>query len=380
MRVLFLSNGHGEDQIGSRLALELQAAAPGFRPEAFPLVGDGAAYRRAGFPVRGPARTLPSGGLTMHSPGNLVADLRAGLLSDLNGQLRALRLLEADAVVVVGDIWALSLSLLLRLPARRRFVVQTLVSELLNDGRLALPTRLFMERISLPERWLLQRHTAAVWLRDAETATELRRRGVSQARYAGSLLFAAQPPVSRQDQPLVLLLPGSRAWASRSLGLLLPLAAELPGLRFAVSWAPASAPQLPPGWRFSGEGHSLVNGAVQVEFAGEFSGLLARASVVVGTAGTAMEQAVASGLPALSFVIPGKHTAAFLRNQQRLLAGALVVAPAHDVAVLKPLLNRLLTDEALRSAAREAGRRVLGRPGGLAQIARQLQQELSSVS
>src|SRR5690625_1533806 len=145
VRILFLSNGHGEDQIGSLLALRLQEKAPWLAPEAFPLVVAGHPYRNAACPLLGPARALPAGGLPMHSFGNLMADLKSGLLSDLLEQLRSLRGQDAGAVVVVGDIWALSLSQLLRLPPGRRFVVQTLVSELLNDGRPALPSRLFME-------------------------------------------------------------------------------------------------------------------------------------------------------------------------------------------------------------------------------------------
>lgn len=380
MRILFLSNGHGEDLIGSRLALELAAVAPGFRLEAFPLVGSGDAYRAVGLPVRGPASRLPSGGLTMHSPMNLLADLRAGLLGDLAGQLQQLRQERADAVLVLGDIWALSLSLLVRVPARRRYVVQTLVSALLNDGRLVSPARLFMERITILERWLLKRRTAAVWLRDRETAAQLQDLGLTQARYAGSLLFAEQPRRSAADgqRRLILLLPGSRAWAQESLALLLPLALAMPQLDFAVSWAGPDLPELPTGWSSSAAGGYLHNGTVRVLFrTGAFAELLEQATAVVGTAGTALEQAAAAGVPGLSFTIPGRHTAAFLRNQQRLLRGALHVAPSARPEVLAPLLSRLLTDERLRLDAELAGRRVLGEPGGLNRIAAQLVADLS---
>lgn len=379
MRVLFLSNGHGEDLIGSRLALKLKAVAPGLAVRAFPLVGDGSTYRAAGIGVAGPARQLPSGGLTMHSPSNLLADLRAGLLSNLAAQLRQLRQEQPAALVVVGDIWALTLSLLVRVPAGRRYVVQTLVSALLDNGQLVSPSRLFMERITIPERWLLKRFSAGVWLRDSETAAELRARSVNQARYAGSFLFSELPRRTPQPgKPLVLLLPGSRSWADQSLALQLPLALSVPQADFAVSWAGSGRPVLPPGWSERADGGALLNGNVSVEFrSGAFSELLARAAVVVGTAGTAMEQAAASGIPCLSFVIPGRHTAAFLRNQERLLRGALHVAASADAAALSHWLVRLLSEKELQQQALVAGSRVLGEPGGLVHIAETLASELS---
>src|SRR5690625_3408489 len=107
MRLLFLSNGHGEDLIGSRLATALRPELPGAQLTAFPLVGSGAAWEAAGISVAGARHELPSGGLTLHSFGNLVSDLRAGLLSSIAGQFRDLGRLRPDAVVVIGDVWAL---------------------------------------------------------------------------------------------------------------------------------------------------------------------------------------------------------------------------------------------------------------------------------
>lgn len=372
MRLLFLSNGHGEDVIGSRLALQLAKLLPQADLRAFPLVGSGHAWRDAGLPVLGEARDLPAGGLTFHSLNNFVSDLAAGLTGVTWRQFLDLRRQEADAALVIGDIWALALSMLLQVPKERRFALQTLVS-VRQPGRLS-PARLFMERITAPERLLQRSRTARVWLRDAETAEWLRQRAVPQAAYAGSFLTdRADPPVGTG----VLLLPGSRAWAERSLALLLQTAALVPEESFAVAWARPELPkELPQGWVLTGD--LLTDGKVTVRFRrGEFEALLAESRAALGTAGTAVEQVAAAGLPVLTFELPGLHTRAFLVNQQRVLNGALHLAASGQPNVLARDLRRMLADRTASEAAREAGLRIAGKPGGLARIAAEIAAELS---
>lgn len=381
MRLLFLSNGHGEDVIGSRLAGQLSELRPGDRMQAFPLVGNGAAWREKGISVLGEARDLPSGGLTFHSARNLLADVRAGLLPVTWRQLADLRKTSADAVVVTGDIWALTLSLLPEVPAQRRFVIQTLVSTRQQAGTLPAPQRLFMERITAPERLLQRRFARRVWLRDEETAAWLRERAVPQARYAGSLIHDRKPAGTRSAHPeRVLLLPGSRTWAQESLALLLPLAELLPEVSFRVAWSRHERPErLPAGWQLQGAGPgTLSKGTAAVEFHEHaFERLLETADAAVGTAGTAAEQVAAAGLPMLSFELPARHTRGFLANQRRILGDALHVAESSESTVLARKLSGLLQDSELRQRASEAGSRLLGEPGGLRRIAAEIHELLS---
>lgn len=379
MRILVLSNGHGEDVIGSRLARHLQAEAPGLEITAHPLVGTGRAYRDAGITVQGPVRTLPAGGLTFHTAANFLADLRAGLLQLTFRQLRFLRWSDRpDAVIVVGDVWALALSLLSGLPPERRFALQTLVSVRQATGPRPRFNRLLMERITPLEAWLQRRFTGRVWLRDAQTASALRSRGVSQAAYAGSLLFDEAPVRASEDSRQVLLLPGSRQSASESLARMLPLTRELTDVTWKVAWAGAELPE-PAGWQLvPGEPAVLKQGNSTVELhRNAFEALLPQASLVVGTAGTALEMAAAAGLPVVTFALGEGHSAAFVANQQRLLAGALSVADSADVSVLAPLVDRLLTDSEARAKVARAGAEILGEPGGLPRIARETARLLS---
>ncbi len=379
MRVLVLTNGHGEDVIGSRLARHLQAAAPGLELSAYPLVGTGRAYAQSGLPVRGPVQALPSGGLTFHTAANFMADLRSGLLPLTFRQLHFLRYsVRPDAVIVAGDAWALSLSLLTGVPAARRFALQTLVSIRQSTGQAPSINRLLMERITPFEAWLMRRFTQRVWLRDAETAQALKSRGVSQADYAGSLLFDEPPRRVEADGQEVLLLPGSRASAGESLARMLPLTQEVPGVSWKVAWAAGELPR-PAGWQLSpGEPALLTQGANKVELhQGAFEWLLARAALVVGTAGTALEQAAAACVPVVTFALGDSHSAAFVANQKRLLTDALMVAESPDVKVLAPLVRRMLSDGEARAAAARAGALVLGEPGGLPRIAAVIAERLS---
>lgn len=381
MRVLLLSNGHGEDLIGSRLARHLLHNSPDLELIAVPLVGPGQAYSGSGVRVMGPLSELPSAGLTLHSAGNLLADLQAGLVSLTLRQLHVLRYRSAaDAVIVVGDVWALALSLLTGVPARRRFAVQTLVSVLQDDGQPPALNRLLMERITPLERLLQRRFTDTVWLRDEPTAMFLQKNGVKQAAYAGSLLFDSQPDRHPAREHNILLLPGSRRYATESLATMLPLVREFHSVDFRVAWAHATPPE-PVGWQFRpGEPAFLERDGLGVEVhpASGFERLLSAATVVVGTAGTAIEQAALAGVPVVTFPLGGSHSAAFVANQARLLPGMLHVAESGDFSRVEPLVRKLLEDGRLRERAAAAGARLLGRPGGLARIAREIATRLQA--
>src|SRR5690625_7239902 len=88
---------------------------------------------------------------------------------------------------------------------------------------------------------------------------------------------------------------------------------------------------------------------------GRFNELLSEAAVAVGTVGTALEQAAAAGIPCLSFALAGRHTRAFLANQQRLLRGALHVAPAAEPAQLARELSPMLAGAGARDALAQRG-------------------------
>ncbi|HZJ10582.1 MAG TPA: hypothetical protein VFD39_12860 [Trueperaceae bacterium] len=450
VRLLIISNGHGEDAIAAKLASGLSRALPWLELEAFPLVGVGDAYQAAGVRVVGPRRSLPSAGLTLHHPRLLRDDLKAGLLPLTLAQLGFLWRARQTAVLVVGDAYAQLMAHLV--PAPRR-VLQPLVSvhqAFDLAGRPLAATalhRTFMERIRAPERWLMAR-ADKVYTRDAETARYLIERGLTNAVSLGNPMvddLESEPLVGAQARRLVIaLLPGSRGYAERSLtlmaGAMRALAARLGGdpqgalgsagaqenaqanaqasaqenaqanaqasaqtnaqsdahanahpigrrtreLLGLVAWARPGIPPPPAGWRV-GETPSIagVRGTWQLPaepaaarqaaselwfVSGRFAAVLASASVVIGTAGTANEQAAARGLPVVSFAVPPDYGQAFLANQERLLGGAARVVASDPEAVASAVLAAASSGSPHRRTAAVIGPERMGPPGATAAL------------
>lgn len=118
MKVLCLSNGHGEDGIGAKIALQLQQLAPSAQSSAqysaqisepimaLPMVGLGQAYTHAGFPLLLPGQVMPSGGFLNMDSKELLRDLRQGLLPLAWQQLSHCRAWAraGGKILAVGDI------------------------------------------------------------------------------------------------------------------------------------------------------------------------------------------------------------------------------------------------------------------------------------
>ncbi|BAS28887.1 hypothetical protein LIP_3058 [Limnochorda pilosa] len=418
MRLLVLSNGHGEDLLARTLvsALQARAAEVGVALEvwAFPLVGEGlawtasepgrravpeplgaAAEERGGRPwkVVGVQAAMPSGGFLLEGSGGLWKDLRAGLLGLAARQARSVRGLgrQADWVLAVGDVVPLAAGILL---ARRPTVfVSTAKSERIRGfGR--------------AERRLMRR-ARLVFARDPESARALADAGVP-ARYAGNLMMdaleAGPLPEAATDGLVVALLPGSHADAYDNLAVmgrvamavaacwpgparfLVPLAAGLDPVRAQDALAsggwraaggppqegPGAAPAAEAGGRWFETGSAARGGPLLWMGQGLFGSVLHGCHLVVGLAGTANEQAAGLGKPVVTFPGPGiQATEAFLADQRRLLGEAVVVAPPDPDAVAREIC-RIASDPAAYRRMSEAGRAVMGRAGAAGRMAGQI--------
>ncbi len=374
--VLIVSNGHGEDVVGARIAAAMQAARPDVALSAFPTVGDGAPYAPLNVVRVGPSLQLPSGGFTFEDPRLLARDLRAGLVATTLRQVRALRTLRADRVVAVGDVWAEALGVLPR--AARRHAVQTLVSVHTEAGGARLGVRAFRDRFTALERTVLARGYAAVHPRDAASAARLRAAGVP-ARYDGNPMMdgldaAPAPEVDDGAAGVarVALLPGTRSHAPDALARMVEATARLPQVRSAVAWAAGPFPAPPAGWTAAPRGEAHVvwcrDGATVHLLRDRFAALLAWADLVVGTSGTAQEQAAGLGRPVVTFATDARYPARYLAKQRRLLGDALEVVPSEPAAIAAALAA-LAADPAERARRGAVGRARMGEAGGAERIA-----------
>ena len=378
--ITLLSNGHGEDAIGALLGLEVCEVRPDLHVRAYPLVGTGDSYEEAGFEVLGPRRVMPSGGLTLHSASMLRRDLCAGFVGLTLRQWSDLKRLETDILIVIGDIYAQLQSALVK--TKCRFVYQALVSALHGRGRpKGGMRRVFMEVFTPLERMLMSRLAERVYVRDVETKSHLRGMGLAKVEFLGNPILDAADgnPISCLTKKgfSVVLLPGSRDYAVSALGTMLASLVKTRTLSGAVAWSGGELPRFP-GWRTeSGNGVGGLKAVLHNQdkevwvFEDRFYDLLAGAQVVLGTAGTAHEQAAGLGIPIITFPVPPYYTEAFLINQRRLLGPALTISRADPDEIASHLL-RFRYNKGDRDIAAHAGRLRMGPSGGSRAIVRDI--------
>lgn len=365
-----MSNGHGEDTVGALLGRRLLAS--GVSVSAYPLVGAGNAYSNVR--LLEPRRVFPSGGFGLRgSLSGVAADLRAGFVPHWRAQRAALAGQRGrhDVAVAIGDVYCLWMTAL----ASERCVFVATAKSVHNE----------------PHRWIerrIMRRAAAIWTRDEPTARALRKHGLS-ARFAGNPMMDAIPEPERglpvpAGVSVVLLLPGSRADALNNLMRLLGVAADVAGLDGAafVSALPQSLhisdvvrAASAQGWEYEDE--HLRSGRASVLLTRDFGSALNSATVAVGLAGTANEQAAGRGKPVVVFPGDGaQYTRRFMRLQQRLLGDALIPTPDGERAAAAVV--RLLQDPTERARRGEVGHRRMGNGGAVESVAQEILNSNSS--
>jgi uncharacterized protein (TIGR03492 family) len=375
-RLLVVSSGYGEDVE----AAQVIRALPSGRVEvvAYPLVGLGHAYP-PGAVLLNPRREFPSGGFGARlGPGAFWGDVRRGWLGFWAAQRRTLRSQRGGAALTVaaGDVYCLWMAAAAGGP-----VVY-----------LALPRSEYVAPHSAIELWVIRRAASFVFTRDEVTAAALRRHGV-RAEYRGFTLMDTLCPTGEAfgidpGRPVLTLLPGSKPAAFDNLFLLLRAAA---GAASGAAEHPAVLVAWPPNLprdrlRSAVEAvGGLWADADRFDYAGlevlvtddHFSDALTRATVVLGMAGAAHEQAAGLGKPVVTFPGHGPQvTARFLKEQKRLLGDALVLAATPEEGAAAA--SSLLRDPAERERRGRVGRERQGGPGGSSAIAQYLVERLSA--
>jgi uncharacterized protein (TIGR03492 family) len=430
MKLLCLSNGHGEDLIALRILQELQRRSIAADLAALAIVGEGRAYTSHGIPLVGPTQSMPSGGFVYMDGQQLWRDLRGGLLRLTWAQIQGVRswAKSGGVILAVGDIVPLLFAWCSG--AAYAFVGTAKSEYYLRDERGWLPRRSGFERLEswsgsvyLPwERWLMSHpRCRAVFPRDTLTTQVLQQwnipafdlgnpmmdglapRGIQFAGIPGETSGEADAKEAGQKPLTFVLLPGSRVpeayenWQVilQVLAALVPvfqwrkllfLAAIAPGLdltklqRLAESYS----------WRaLSGQSPSAPSAALQFSYTeltqlhsrliltqSAFNDCLHQADFAIAMAGTATEQFVGLGKPAIT--IPGRgpqFTPAFAEAQTRLLGPAitLIQEPVEIVGAVQALLQ----NPARLQLITENGPTRMGQPGAAARIVECLIEKLN---
>ncbi|MBF2079368.1 MAG: hypothetical protein IGR76_12850 [Synechococcales cyanobacterium T60_A2020_003] len=412
MQLLCLSNGHGEDAIALRIvqALRSHPAAPDIA--ALPMVGTGQAYIHHNVPIVGPTKQMPSGGFVYMDQRQLWRDVKGGLLGLTIAQFQTVKAWAnaGGLILAVGDIVPLLFAWASGAPYA--FVGTAKSEYYLQDEAGWLPRRSWFEQMEswsgsvyLPwERWLMSRKRCkAVFPRDTLTCQILKRWSIPVFDLGNPMMDGLEPSgtifepyeAAADVPPLTIaLLPGSRSpeaeanWdlilkAIQDIVLtfrqrpLLFLGAIAPNLDLApfrsqlqsAGWLPRTATDAAEPL-FTQRHASLI--LTQTGFAD----CLHQADFAIALAGTATEQFVGLGKPAITIAGRGpQFTPAFAEAQTRLLGSSvcLVNEPSQVVTVLGNLLQN---PDALQVMA-ENGHRRMGVPGAAHRIADALMQHLS---
>jgi uncharacterized protein (TIGR03492 family) len=113
-KIIFLSNGYGEDTISTYIIRELKNKINNIDISAFPLVNDGEKYKQNNIKVIGPTKILKSSGISgFLNIKNFIIDIKDGLLNLILKQLNFIKEYKNKKniyLVAVGDIYPLFLS------------------------------------------------------------------------------------------------------------------------------------------------------------------------------------------------------------------------------------------------------------------------------
>ena len=358
--IVIASNGYGEDAIASVLAVKMAAAYPSAKVSAFPLVGTGAAFRKAGITVLSAKSVTPSAGVFKYSLRELWGDLRAGLLGHVREQLQDWRKVSRKILtpICVGDVYLLA---------------NTLWGSGKRPVFMATAKTVYIAGHWRTERMLIRNFTLKTWTRDEPTALQIG----EPACYAGSPVMDLLGDVSHARGNVILLLPGSRKSADTNAPILLG-AAEILSEHGHDAFRMVLAPTIDReaflcacegiGWRIS-EG-KLVKGSLTVELTDEDIAASADGScLLLGMGGTANQLCAGLGIPVIAPDDKGK------RVQKKLLGDAEILTHASSQAIASCAL-RVLADGALWDFMSRTGRERMGTKGACDDVIRYTRENL----
>ncbi|MEM9922425.1 MAG: lipid-A-disaccharide synthase-related protein [Cyanobacteria bacterium P01_D01_bin.50] len=429
LRLLTLSNGHGEDVIAVRILQELQQQPNAPEIFALPLVGEGRAFQKLDIPIIGSVRSMPSGGFIYQDGKQLARDVRSGLLQLTINQFKAIRRwvkIQSKSgysakILAVGDIVPL---LFAWLSGSNYAFVGTAKSEYylrdeagwLKRDTLAASWEGWSGSDYLPwERWLMSRSRCkSVFPRDSLTTEILKQWKIPAFDLGNPMMDGLEPSFPLQtfyntdtrqqeiERPLAItLLPGSRIpeaytnwdkiaiavsnliamfrqqdFIGHTSGKILFLAGIAPGLDCNILTETLKIQ----GWHLLPNESSPVHipdpqaltfkqkNAWMILTQNNYNDCLHLGDLAIAMAGTATEQFVGLGKPAI--IIPGdgpQFTPAFAEAQSRLLGCSVILAkqPKDVASQVKALFAN---PDKLHAIAKNGVRR-MGKPGAAKRIA-----------
>ena len=407
MKLLVLSNGHGEDVIAIRIIERLLEDSE-LEITALPIVGQGYAYQKLDIPLAGRVQQMPSGGFIYKGGAPLWQDLKGGLISLTLEQIKLVRQWRKNGgkILAVGDIVPLLYAWISK--ADYAFVGTAKSEYYLRDEFGWLPQTFWLEKkfnsVYLPwERWLMKRapegyaernRCQAVFPRDSLTTKVLHEYKIP-AYDLGNPMMDGLIGKNKPKDPYrldVLLLPGSRMpeairnWQQILTGVWSVIKA-LPQKKLDFNAAIASGIDLKPfiinavtqGWHVTDRQEQtvvLVQNHRTLTLSKEYNQkFFQEADVALAMAGTATEQFVGLGKPVVIFPGEGpQFTPAFAEAQSRLLGCSILMV--ENPCQAGGAIAKIIDDEEQLNTIAANGQRRMGESGAAKRIAACLYQTL----
>ncbi|AKG23363.1 lipid-A-disaccharide synthase-related protein [Calothrix sp. 336/3] len=434
LQLLVLSNGHGEDAIATRILRELQEQPDAPDIYALPIVGEGHAYENLQIPVIGSVRTMPSGGFIYMDGQQFMRDVRGGLLQLTWKQIQAVRRWvqtrkkqsQQCAVLAVGDIvpllfaWMSGANYAFLGTAKSEYYVRDEVG-ILKRKSSGAKWENFSGSVYHPwERWLMSRRRCqAVFPRDSLTTQILQKFRIPAydlgnpmmdnltPSFASARFYSSNQEQQELARPMVVtILPGSRPpeayanWKQIMIGISALMAVfnepDFSGhTSRSIVFLGAIAPGLhlesliqvleSQGWRATVDTPVSLPDPEVLTFKQKnayfllsqnaYNDCLHLGDFAIAMAGTATEQFVGLGKPAIT--IPGtgpQFTPVFAEAQSRLLGRSVIlVNQPQEVGMIARSLFSHPDELHLIS---ENGTQRMGKPGAAKRIAQYMMEKL----
>ncbi len=397
LRVLFVSNGHGEDDIACKILDALHAQIGGaISLAAWPMVGHGKAFQNRDVEVIGPPNHLPSEGFGTVSLGLFLRDVWAGFIGTYLRQVQFARSLagQFDLLVGVGDIVPLAVSKFSGIP-----ICFTSCAKSAHyggrDGHNGL------------ERALMRaQNCLAVFPRDHLTAERLAP-AIPKVHDLGNpmmdgLAAVELPAIKGTGKVNLAVLAGSRGDATVNTQVLLDaiprIATNAPdptALRFLFAAHPAvdftaiaTAMVGREGWQKDDWDQPLTaagwlcflhqSGAKALLVTTRFADILQAADLAIGMAGTANEQAIGLGIPLIALPGTGNQGEGFQKMKMAYFGPSAMACPLKPGPIAEAVAH-ILSDPELAAIMGQAGRDRMGSPGASEAIAKAIAAALTRI-
>ena len=403
MNILVLSNGHGEDVIGSKIIEDLKKIRSEDKVVTISLVGRGRPYEKIEKQEKKikhikANKKMPSRGFLFSNKKLIIADIKAGLIQETIKQIKLMLKLskKSDLVICVGDLYPLILGYLTRknyiyVNTKKSFNMATQSKQLR-----ALIPKLRRTNWNFLELVIAQKSRCkAIFVRDNvtyETIRKFSKKTVAANPMMKGFYCPIHKPLKELDVPFILCLPGSRSpELEENFKKLLHTATnvEVNKQKGMVIFIPVTTnnarKKIIQILSNKDSGNIIISNDIEKDYRpgklicickkGSFRQWAGFCDVALATSGTATEQCVAMGIPVISIIGEGpQFNKNFALRQKNLLGEALLLTKTTTEATYE--LQRILANKEEANRLGNIGIKRMKCDGGSLEIAKYISEHL----